>query len=154
MFEVLRDPALYAWLDDAPPASAEALRALYARHESGTSPDGLQLWLNWIVQEPNGPPAGYVQATVVAGGKAWIGYVLGSSYRGRGLAAAAVEAMLRHLAQACGVDAALAMVEAANAGSLRLLERLNFRPASPAEIAGHRLSPSERLFIRQLRSPA
>ena len=65
MFDVLGDPALYRYIDEAAPASVDHLRRLYTRLEARLSPDGSQVWLNWVVRRPGLPPVGYVQATLM-----------------------------------------------------------------------------------------
>lgn len=148
MFEVLGDPQLYRYLDHLPPPSVEHLRSVYASVESRLSPDGSQVWLNWVVRPHGLPPVGHLQATVMPNHTAWIGYVFSASHRGRGHPAQAVQAMLDHVASACGVSCFLASVEAANQKSVGLLERLGFREAGGQELAAHGLSASERLFVK------
>jgi RimJ/RimL family protein N-acetyltransferase len=147
MFELLREPAMYCYTDDAPPASEQALRERYERLATRRAPDGRQQWLNWVLRLPGGELAGYVQATVLPNGQAWIGYVLSPAHGGRGLATQAVDAMARHLAEAWGVRRLLASVDAANTPSIRLLERLGFAEV-PAEAPQRGLGPAERLFVR------
>ncbi|MEQ1832935.1 MAG: GNAT family N-acetyltransferase, partial [Candidatus Eisenbacteria bacterium] len=161
MFALLSDASLYEFMDGEPPVSLDALRELYARLESRRSPDGGQRWLNWIVRAPDGRAIGFVQATVcepvgdaapagASGGpcSAWIAYVIASGERGRGHATAATAAMIQHLHAAHAVGPLLARVEAANEHSVRLLERLGFRPATSAEVQAHDLAESERLYVR------
>ena len=148
MFEVLGDPALYRYLDHPPPPTAEHLRAVYAGVEKRLSPDGSQVWLNWVVRRHGQAPLGYVQATVMPDCTAWVGYVFSVQHRGRGHATQAVRAMLEHLAGDHGIRRFLASVEAENLQSIRLLQRLGFRAAHDSELEGHELSPSERLFVR------
>jgi prolyl-tRNA editing enzyme YbaK/EbsC (Cys-tRNA(Pro) deacylase)/RimJ/RimL family protein N-acetyltransferase len=149
MFTILREPALHRHLEHPPPASVEQLRAHYARLETRRSPSGQQLWLNWIVRPHGEAPIGYVQATVVPVRRlAWIGYVLSRCHWGRGHATAATRAMIEHLVEAYGVERFLATVEWRNRRSVRVLERLGFRPATSPELQGHALSPTERLYVR------
>jgi [ribosomal protein S5]-alanine N-acetyltransferase len=148
MFEVLSDPAIYPHLDDSPPVSVDRLRERYARLEARMSPDGSQRWLNWVIRPHGQSPVGFVQATIAPPGTASIAYVLSSVHWGRGYASIATRAMIEHLATAYGVHHFTATVEAENQRSIRLLEHLDFRPATAHELAGHRLSPSERLFVR------
>jgi RimJ/RimL family protein N-acetyltransferase len=148
MFEVLADPEIYRYLDYPPPPSLEHLRRLYTRLESRKSPDGSQLWLNWVVRVPGQAPVGYVQATVIAPGSAWVAYVLSSKHWGRGYAHAAAQAMIEHLNKAYGVSRYLATVEAENQRSIRLLDRLAFRAATADEANGQGLSATERLYLR------
>lgn len=147
MFALLQDRALYRHLDDEPPESLDWLRGRYTRLESRRSADARQAWLNWVIRGADGSAMGYVQATVEGDG-AWVAYVLGSAFQGRGHATHAMAAMLAHLASRHGVTRFLAVVEEANGPSIRLLERLGFRPATEAQRPGH-LSATERLYLRE-----
>lgn len=148
MFEVLSEPGLYRYLDYPAPPSLEHLRSVYARVEGRKSPDGSELWLNWVVRRPGEAPMGYVQATVTSRQAAWIGFVFSSKHWGRGHATQAARAVLEHVASAYGVVRCLASVEADNQRSIRLLGRLGFHEATVEEQQGHELSASERLFVR------
>jgi RimJ/RimL family protein N-acetyltransferase len=99
---------------------------------------------------PGGPALGYVQATLVLPGTAWVAYVLCPRFWGRGYATEALAAMLPELASEYGVQRYLATVEAENQPSIRVLERLGFRAAAAEDPAGCDLAPTERLFIRGL----
>lgn len=131
MFEVLSDPAIYAY-ENEPPASAAWLRERFARLESRRSADGLEQWLNWVVRLPDGSLAGYVQATIFSSGRAAIAYVFASRHWGRGLATRAVQAMMAELALAHRVVAFTATLKAANDRSKALLARLGFTPVAAA----------------------
>ena len=113
-----------------------------------TSADGRQHWLNWVVRLPGQPPLGYVQATVLDNGSAWVAYLLGSAHQGRGHATRATAAMLAHLESEYGATRLLANVEAENLPSIRLLQRLGFRAATAEEAARHEPTASERIFVR------
>ncbi len=153
MFRVLSDPAIYEF-ENAPPASLEWLRERFARLESRRSADGTQLWLNWVVRLPTFELAGYVQATVMAGGRASIAYELSSAHWGRGLASEAVEAMIGELATGHGVREVSAVLKRANFRSARLLERRGFTLASPAACASTQVGADELLMVRAARSVA
>lgn len=148
MFELLSDPEIHCYLDHPPPPSVEHLRGVYERLESSQSPDGRQRWLNWVIRSPAGALLGYVQATVTRQGHAWVAYILSKEHWGLGHAGTAMRAMLEHLKIAYGAHRFLATVEADNHRSIRLLERLDFRPATVNELEGHELSATERLFVR------
>jgi|KBSSwiStaDraftv2_1062776.scaffolds.fasta_scaffold01613_15 RimJ/RimL family protein N-acetyltransferase len=155
MFTLLSDATLYRYIDEAPPADVEHLRARYARLERRESADGRQRWLNWVLRlPPDQPPLGFVQATVLDNGSAWVAYLLGSAHRGRGHATRATAAMLEHLESEHGTSRLLANVEAENLPSIRLLQRLGFRAATPAEAARHEPTASERIFVRERRAGA
>jgi RimJ/RimL family protein N-acetyltransferase len=129
MFAVLIDPAIYEF-ENEPPASEDSLAARYAKLESRRSPDGSQAWLNWVVRLPSGTLAGYVQATVLAGGTARVAYELGSAHWRRGIGSKAVAAVLAELRDHHAVTLAAAVLKARNHRSLGLLRKLGFEPAS------------------------
>lgn len=133
MFELLREPALYEYLDDEPPASADALRQRFARLESRRSADGTEHWLNWVIRH-QGRLIGYVQATVQPapeGCVGWVAYVLGRAFWGHGHATLAVRALVDELVQRYGVTRLQASVDPRNRRSIALLERLGFSPTDP-----------------------
>jgi len=148
MFPLLQDPTLYTWVDHGPPPLLEHLDGRYARLQQRRSPDGREQWLNWIVFALQAPaqPMGVVQATVLAGGRAWVAYEFAAPYRGRGHAREAVQAMLAELAASFGVQRFQATVEAQNQRSIHLLQRLGFHEAAPEGITT--LTPTERLYLR------
>ena len=148
MFDLLCDPAIYEYLDYSPPKSVEYLRGVYERLEARKSPDGSQLWLNWVICPRDFPPVGYVQATVASNRTAHVAYVLASRYWGHGHAQRAMQAMLDHLTSAYDVGRCLATVEVENRRSIRLLERLDFLPAEARDSQLHNLSTTERMFVR------
>lgn len=148
MFEVLSDEAIYQYLDYEAPVSADHLRTVYQRLEARRSPDGQQVWLNWVIRPLNRALVGYVQATVAAERSAYVAYVLGSSHWGHGYAHGALQAMLEHVTSAYSAQRFLATVEAGNQRSIRLLERLGFQPMAASEADGHQLSTTERMFTR------
>ncbi len=148
MFPLLQDPSIYTYLDHGPPPSLEHLEGVYTRLEARRSPDGREQWLNWIVfaaGEP-APPLGVVQATVLAGGRAWVAYELAAAHRGRGHAREAVQAMLAELAASFGVQRFMATVEVDNERSVHLLRKLGFQESAPEGITT--LTPTERLYLR------
>ena len=144
IFEVLRDPELYRHIDERAPQSVAQLRERYARLETCASPDGAEHWLNWVVRH-GGLAIGYVQATVTPRRDAWIAFVFGQAYQGRGFASRSTRGMMECLARDFAVERFLASVEEANAPSIRLLERLGFAPASAGESKDR--SPTERLYV-------
>jgi ribosomal-protein-alanine N-acetyltransferase len=62
MFDLLSNSKLYAFIPQNPPALQE-LAVRYKKWESRKSPDGQELWLNWIARLKNGGPCvGHFQA--------------------------------------------------------------------------------------------
>ena len=152
MFVVLSDRAIYEY-ENEPPPSVEWLRARFARLESRQSSDGRERWLNWVIRLPTSEPIGYVQATIHSDGAASIAYVLSSAYWGRGLASQAVQAMLGELVKSYGVREFVAVFKHENHRSMRLLERLGFKLASPREHLKHHVDADERLMQLEIRGP-
>jgi RimJ/RimL family protein N-acetyltransferase len=150
MFTVLSDPAIYEYLDEAPPASVEALRERFQWLETRASPDGRDHWLNWVVRTPEAGPIGFVQATVHPGGSADIAFVLASGSWGRGLAFRASRVMIQELAERYGVRRLVATAARGNARSLRLLGRLGFAVDERSRSAGGEDVADEVRLTREL----
>jgi RimJ/RimL family protein N-acetyltransferase len=130
MFDVLSDPAIYEF-EHQPPASVDALHRRFSLLESRVSPDGTEQWLNWVVRLPGGELAGYLQATVLDQGRAYVAYELASRFWRRGIATAALGAVLVELASHYSVHEAFAVLKAANYRSRGLLTKLGFGPLPP-----------------------
>jgi RimJ/RimL family protein N-acetyltransferase len=146
---VLSDPAIYEYENKAP-ASLEWLRERYRKLETRRSTDGTQHWLNWVIRLPSEELIGYVQATVHPDGRAAIAYELASRFWGRGLALAAVQAMIPVLAEDYGVRRLSAVFKRPNHRSQRLLERLGFALASGELHAELGVEADELLMVRQV----
>jgi RimJ/RimL family protein N-acetyltransferase len=151
MFLVLSDPALYEYENEAP-ASVQELHARFAALESRQSPNGRELWLNWVVRAGGEGLIGYVQATLDEGRHATIAYEFGSRWWGRGLARRAAEAMLGELSARHGVRHCSAVLKQENLRSFHLLRRLRFVLATPAQHAARGVERDEWLMQRTLRS--
>lgn len=147
MFQVLGDPAIYEF-ENAPPESEERLAQRYARLETRLSNDGAEHWLNWVVRLPDGKLAGYVQATVVAGGVGYVAYELASRYWRRGIGSCAVRALIGELGTQYGVRTVVAVLKARNHRSLALLEHLGFERADPVQSAAHGAEEDEIVMMR------
>jgi RimJ/RimL family protein N-acetyltransferase len=120
---LLEEPHLREWLraDDV-----VELRARFAAWESRRSPDGGELWLNWVVRErADGRALGWVQATVL-GDTASIAYALLPAERGIGIASDAVRALIRWLHDRLGVTTVSAEIDDANAASARVAVAAGF----------------------------
>jgi RimJ/RimL family protein N-acetyltransferase len=133
MFPVLSDPAIYRFINEAPPASVEAVAERHGRQMAGRSADGSELWFNWVVREnATGKAIGYVQATVI-GERAWIAYVLAPSSWGKGLGREATEAMMEIVRDRHATSLFLAEADQRNAASIGLLRALGFVECSGAK---------------------
>jgi RimJ/RimL family protein N-acetyltransferase len=93
----------------------------------GVSPNGSQLWLNWIVARlEDHIPIGYVQATVPRGlDHALMGWTIGRAAQGHGYASESVRAVCTHLMNN-GVPELRAIIDVRNAPSIALAEGAGF----------------------------
>ncbi|HVA36332.1 MAG TPA: GNAT family N-acetyltransferase [Candidatus Dormibacteraeota bacterium] len=131
LYPYLRDPRIYAYLTEGPPATVEDLRARYRRWECRWSPDGRRLWLNWVVRlAENAQPVGAFQATVPSEGPALIGYVFFPAFWGAGYAREAAARIMHLLFEAYGLRRVEAFVDVRNERSIALLSALGFRRAA------------------------
>ena len=91
---VLADPALYRFIGGKPP-SLDVLRDRFERWSVGHSADGSEEWRNWLIRESaTGQAVGTTQATIVEEGTAaWIAWLIGVRWQGRGYATEAAQAL-------------------------------------------------------------
>ncbi len=126
MFPVLRDPRIYTHLPDEPPVSLEALRARYEFLSPGTSPDGSEHWLNWMLfLEETDQAIGFCQATVRDAGCS-VAYVLNPAYQGKGYATEATTGVVSRLFERFDLPSVQAEIHVDNAASIALVKRLGF----------------------------
>jgi RimJ/RimL family protein N-acetyltransferase len=100
---LLDDSSLHVFTGGAP-LPAAALAARYARLATRRSPDGTQLWGNWVLRvRATGTAAGIVQATAPAGGPAAgpaeVSWVVVRAAQGRGYAKEAARSLVAVLQQ-------------------------------------------------------
>ena len=149
LFAALRDPCLYQYLDEDPPASVQELEHKLARSESRLSPDGKEHWLNWVVRVDSGSIAGYVQATVEETKQTNVAYVFSPSYQGKGIATAAVQWMLDVVAKQYEARLFFIVTEADNRRSVRLAQRLGFTLAPEDLRAVRHVDPNDALYWKK-----
>jgi [ribosomal protein S5]-alanine N-acetyltransferase len=144
LFPILSDPRQHEFLDDPGPASLDALRERYRKLESRRSGDGTEWWLNWALVPlvPGSTAIGFVQATVQADKRAWVAYEVGHAWWGQGYGTEATRAMVEHLVAHWRVTTLMASIDARNARSRRLVERLGFA------LAEGDVQPGDVLYVR------
>src|SRR5688500_10609795 len=131
LFAPLRDEALYAFISEDPPTSADALAERYRRWSPRQSPDGEKAWLNWAMRRrADGEYVGTIQATVQQDGVAFIAYMVFAQFQRRGYATEACQALIAYLAGQPGVTTLVAEIDTRNLASIALVERLGFRRVS------------------------
>ncbi|MEU9830181.1 GNAT family N-acetyltransferase [Streptosporangium sp. NPDC048047] len=130
MAEALDDPALHEFTGGSPSTAGE-LRDRYARMIAGPA-GGDDLWLNWVIRvTETGRLAGYVQATVTSG-RAWVAWVVGTPWQGRGVATEAATAMVAWLRER-GVRSFAAAVHPAHTASAAVARRAGLTPTPATE---------------------
>jgi RimJ/RimL family protein N-acetyltransferase len=122
MVDVLGDERMHTFTGGEP-LSLEQLRTRYRHLAAGHSPDGAELWFNWIVRVDGGQPVGVIQATVAAdGSRADVAWEIGVPWQGRGHASEAAAAVV-HWLVAGGVGEVRAMVHPEHEASARVAAR-------------------------------
>ena len=136
--EALADPAVYAFTGGEP-EDASWWRSRLAFLEPGRSPDGRELWLNWVVElSATTEIVGYVQATVT-GASADVAYVLGTRWQGHGYAQEATTAMIDHLIHKVGVEEIRAWIADDHDASRAVAQRCGLSPTDEIDQDGERL---------------
>ena len=126
MFPILSDAKIYGFTGGFPPTSEESLAEIYAARESRRSPDGEQLWLNWLIWDSErGAGVGYTQATVHPT-HAYVAWVVGTRWQGLGYASEAAAALVKWLG-ALGVAEIRACVNPAHTASRRVAQNAGLR---------------------------
>lgn len=148
MFSVLSDPAIYEF-ENEPPIHLDWLEKRFQRLESRASPDGGELWLNWVIRVESGILVGYVQATVNADQTAYVAYGFNSQYWRQGIGSGAVRALMRELRQNYGVTTILAVLKTRNYRSMGLLKKLGFAPATEELAVKHSDDTDESVMVHE-----
>ena len=121
MFPILSDAKLHEFTGGSPPSSEESLAEVYAARESRRSPDGKQLWLNWLIwQSEREEGVGFTQATVHPT-HAYVAWVVGTQHQGLGYASEAATALVTWLAD-LGVAEVQACVHPEHTASRRVAQ--------------------------------
>jgi RimJ/RimL family protein N-acetyltransferase len=132
---LLADPAIYRFIGGGPETPDE-LAARVRRQAAGISPDGTELWLNWVMRaaapdEPatggaSGPLVGTFQGTL-ADSRAELAWVVGTQHQGQGFATEAALAVAAWLERQ-GVTTLIAHIHPDHAASQGVARRLRLAP--------------------------
>ena len=122
----LSSPALYEFIPQHPPASVELLANQFRRQSARRSPDGQEIWLNWMARERStGALTATFQATVRSNA-AWVAYLVFRDRWGEGFAGEGIAAVTSRLFQ-FDVERIHAEIDERNERSIRVVERCGFR---------------------------
>jgi RimJ/RimL family protein N-acetyltransferase len=128
MYEILKDPSLYEFIGGTPPSDVRELTSRYEFWEKRLSPDGTELWLNWVMSlQPGGRLIGTVQSTVLTS-HGEIAWTVGSKWQNQGYATEAAGRILQWIVSELGVRRVQASIHPTHAASIKVAERLGLRP--------------------------
>ena len=124
IFSSLQNPAIYTYLPDDPP-KANALQKRYEFLEKGMSPDGEEMWLNWVAfLRDSMTPVGTFQATLPSGKAGAFAYVVFPSFWRQGYAQEMARCVISHLFRTYDQPSLYAEIDTRNLSSIRLVESL------------------------------
>jgi len=136
LYPLLQDERLYTYIPQEPPLSVEALAARYQRLATRRSPDGRQIWLNWVARlNTERDNVGMFQATIDSDQTALLAYMIFPPWQGQGYAHEGGARVLEHLVRDYGAPLVTAEIDTRNRASISLVESLGFvrvaeRPAA------------------------
>ena len=129
----LQDPSIYTYLPEDPPIS-DALQKRYDFLENAQSPDGKELWLNWIVfLQDSTIPIGTFQATLPEKEDGYFAYIVFPSFWRQGYAREMAICVLSYLFETYQRDTLFAEIDTRNIGSIRLVESLGLTHVSTTQ---------------------
>lgn len=127
LFPLLQDDRLYTYIPQEPPLSVEALAARYHRLATRRSPDGHQIWLNWVARLQAGHTyVGTFEATIEPDRTALLAYMIFPPHQGQGYAREGCAAVLDHLLRDYGARLVAAEIDTRNRASIGVVEALGF----------------------------
>jgi RimJ/RimL family protein N-acetyltransferase len=145
LYPILKDPAIGRFTGETP-ADVETVRAGFTRWEARRSPDGAELWLNWVVRRrDDGRAVGCVQATV-GDGDAAMAWTIGTSFQRQGFATEAGHALIAWLRHSLKVPSIVGSIHPDNVASQTVARRMGLRPTErhhDGEVIWEYLPPDE-----------
>lgn len=105
----------------------DTLAARYRRLAARYSPDGQQIWLNWVARLRAGEIyVGTFEATLEPDQTALLAYMIVPSHQGRGHAREGGRRVIEHLVRNHGVRLVVAEIDTRNRASVGVVEALGF----------------------------
>lgn len=150
------DPGLYGFIPTDPPANVAALRERYQQLESRRSPDGEEVWLNWMIRvRATGRYVGLVEVSVDRWGSAYLAYFVFAPEQRRGIATEACQRVIAYLRDECGATRVVAEMDTRNQASIHLIEALGCKRTGYSQAVDHfkGASSDEYRYERDLSAP-
>jgi RimJ/RimL family protein N-acetyltransferase len=124
LFVLLMDEELHTYVPFEA-SSLEQQKQRCARWAKRISPDGEEIWLNWVARhQESGMVAGHFQAGVRRDQVASVGYVVARSFQGKGFATEAMSAVFDLLKTEFAVKEVKAWSDTRNIASHKLAKKL------------------------------
>ena len=137
---LLDDLSLHRFIGGKP-ATPEELRARLERQVRGRSPDGKDVWLNWVVRERRtGRIVGTMQATIrveQTSRIAVLAWVVGSAHQGQGMATEAAGLMASWLRRQ-GIVRLRAHIHPQHNSSMAIAAAMGLKPTNTSVCGEHR----------------
>jgi ribosomal-protein-alanine N-acetyltransferase len=152
MFAGLQDQRAYRYLEEGPPESIAELQSRYELLTAQISPNGKEIWLNWMLKRRGAEHyVGYVQATVFPKQRiALVAYHIFPAFWGQHLAREAVKGMLAAIGPEYDLVEARAHIDTRNKASIKVVESLGFELCGTVTPVGP--GSDEYLYILKLGS--
>jgi RimJ/RimL family protein N-acetyltransferase len=125
MARVMADPVIHRHLNGGPETEA-AMAERYAFLQRGWSRDGTQRWWTWILTTIDGETIGFVESTIEAPERFYIGYALNPAHWRQGYGREAAAAVVDLVFERFEPGHCLIEMDVDNAASIALAESLGF----------------------------
>jgi len=126
IIKYVQNPAIYSYIPGDPPSLSDLTKRIKFL-AGGKSPDGSELWLNWVlVLRESNSPVGTFQATINPQQASSIAYEIFVPYWRSGYGYEAAKAVVDHLFDRYPIPALTANIDTRNIASIKLVEKLGF----------------------------
>jgi ribosomal-protein-alanine N-acetyltransferase len=128
LFSSLLDKRLYEFIPSEPPNSVADLETRYRHLMVRRSPDGSQIWLNWVMRNRDKENfIGLIQATLFPDQTAKIAYMVFPKFWHKGYCKEGCSRILEHLFSDYNIMKILVEIDTRNVSSIKLAESLDFK---------------------------
>jgi RimJ/RimL family protein N-acetyltransferase len=139
LFPLFNDEELYRYTTRVAP-SEDQLESWIERWRERRSPDGYEVWLNWVIRVmPMGEPVGHIQAAIYDDHCAEISFMVGTDYQNRGFAREAVRATAKVMRAHLGIERLRGRVHPENVAAKLVALELDMAPLGQVDGGGHEL---------------